>query len=183
MRILLLNGNPDPGNTAWERSLDAWARTQVREGNAVSRKDLRDLRIRFCTGCWSCWYTTPGLCAIRDDMASLYPEMLGSDLTVWASPLVLGNVSALVKKTQDRFIPLLHPFFELDRGEMHHRRRYPKDIDMGLIVGKGPTDTNEDLEIVRTLHERLARNGRGRLVLCQTIEYATEEMDHEKIDA
>ncbi|HUJ74729.1 MAG TPA: flavodoxin family protein, partial [bacterium] len=120
MRILILNGNPDPADSGWEASLEDYSRQRREAGDTVTRVDLRDLAIRFCTGCWSCWYTTPGLCAIKDDMAQLYPQILAADVTVWASPLVLGNVTALTKKAQDRFIPLLHPYFALDRGEMHH---------------------------------------------------------------
>jgi multimeric flavodoxin WrbA len=183
MRILLLNGNPDPGNTGWESYLDSFVEEKERSGATVVRRELRDLDIRFCTGCWSCWYKTPGLCMHKDDMSGLYPEILAADLTVWASPLIMGNVSALIKKTQDRFIPLLHPFFEMDHGELHHRRRYPKNIDMGLIVEAGPDDTEEDLRIVRFLHERLARNGRGRLVFFDAMARASKEAVHETIGA
>ena len=83
----------------------------------------------------------------------------------------------------DRFIPLLHPYFALDRGEMHHRRRYPTNIDMGLVVRPGAGDTAEDIAIVRRLHERLARNGRGRLVLFQAHAEAQEEDRHAAIGA
>jgi len=183
MRILLLNGNPDPQRVEWESFLDAFVGEKEEAGDTVVRRDLRDMDTRFCTGCWSCWYTTPGLCAIKDDMSGLYPEFLAADLTIWASPLIMGNVSALTKKTQDRFIPLLHPFFELDHGECHHRRRYAKNLDMGLIVEPGPLDSAEDLGIVRHLHERLARNGRGRLAAFVVKERAGKETIDEKIGA
>jgi hypothetical protein len=183
MNILLLNGNPDPARTDWEHYLDEFIRWNRQTGSTGVRRNLRDMDIRFCTGCWSCWYATPGLCSIRDDMALLYPQLLAADIVVWASPLIMGNVSALTKKTQDRFIPLIHPYIELDRGECHHRRRYPKDIDMGLIVETGPGDTEEDLAIVKRQHERLARNGRGRLKLFATTKYSIEEVMHEAISA
>jgi hypothetical protein len=183
MRILLLNGNSDPSRVGWESYLDSFEMEARRAGAVLHRRNLRDMDVGFCTGCWSCWYSTPGLCAIKDDMTVLYPELLEADLTVWASPLVMGNVSALTKKTQDRFIPLLHPYFELDHGECHHRRRYAKDIDMGLIVEAGPDDTEEDLAIVRHQHERLARNGRGRLRLFATTTGSIEEAAHEAIGA
>jgi multimeric flavodoxin WrbA len=164
MYFLIMNGNPDPSCQAWERYLASFADALAQSGAATRLSVLRDLNIKYCTGCWSCWHSTPGVCSLRDDMTRLYPEILLADVTVWASPLILGNVSALVKKTQDRIIPLLHPFFEMVDGECHHRRRYPKNIDMGLIVARGDGDGEEDLNIVRRLHERLAINGRGRLV-------------------
>jgi multimeric flavodoxin WrbA len=181
--MLLLNGNPDPAHAEWESYLGSFVDEKRHGGDTVIRKELRDMDIRYCTGCWSCWYKTPGLCMHKDDMTGLYPEILAADVTIWASPLILGNVSALIKKTQDRFIPLIHPFFEMDRGELHHRRRYPKNIDMGLIVEAGPDDTEEDLRIVRFLHERLARNGRGRLTLFASTKRALKEAAHESIGA
>ncbi len=170
MRILLLNGSPDPHDEGWERRLAGWKEEREGLGDQVERRDLRDMDIRFCTGCWSCWLKTPGLCAFKDGMTGLYPEILASDVTVWAAPLVMGNVPALVKKAQDRFIPLIHPYIELDRGECHHRRRYPRNIDLGALLGKGPEDTAEDVELVMHQMERLARNARGKLVIREAFE-------------
>jgi multimeric flavodoxin WrbA len=163
VQILVMNGNPDPAHRAWEEYLEAFARALGRAGAGVRTRALREMDIHYCTGCWSCWWRTPGLCSFADDMTGVYPEMVGADIVVWASPLVMGNVTALTKKAQDRFIPLLHPYIELVNGESHHRRRYPRNIDLGLIIEPGAEDTPDDAEIVRHMHERLALNGRGRL--------------------
>jgi multimeric flavodoxin WrbA len=168
MYYLILNGHPHPSEIKWEAYLEAFAGELRKAGAEARLQSLRDLDIRYCTGCWSCWWATPGRCSRRDDMAHQYPEMIRADIIVWASPLVMGNVSALTKKTQDRFVPLLHPYFELAEGEFHHRRRYDKNIDMGLIMALGENDTEEDASIVRRQHERLALNGRGRLVFSAT---------------
>jgi multimeric flavodoxin WrbA len=168
MDYLLVNGNPDPSLKTWEAYLDDFSSRLRTAGSAVTRFDLRDMKIEACTGCFNCWHTTPGLCRRRDDMEKLYQAILGMDITVWASPLVLGNVSGLTKTAQDRIIPLLHPFFEIVDGECHHRRRYPKKIDMGLIVSPDKHDKDEDLSIVRRLHERFALNGHGRLMFFAT---------------
>ena len=169
MHLLLLNGNPDLQNKGWESRLADWVKGRESAGDTVERRDLRDMDIRFCTGCWSCWLKTPGLCAFKDDMTELYPRILAADVVVWASPMIMGNVSALVKKAQDRFIPLILPYIELDRGECHHRRRYPKDIDLGVILGAGFEDTEEDVGIVMYQMERLARNARGKLAIREVL--------------
>ncbi len=184
MRLLVLNGNPEGGATgfdAWCESFAASARS--RSGNDARVIALRELDIRFCTGCWSCWWATPGRCAHKDGMEAIYRLMLGSDVLVWASPLVMGNVSALVKKAQDRFIPLVHPYIELANGESHHKRRYPKDMDMGLVIQAEPEDGPEDIALVRHQAERLALNGRGRLKLFATTATDPEEAANEALSA
>src|ERR1035437_3288965 len=105
------------------------------QGHEVTRIDLRDLDIKFCTGCWSCWWATPGKCVFRDHMLQIYPEMVAAELIIWASPLILGHVSALTKTAQDRFIPLAHPYIEVVDGECHHRKRYEHNANVGLFVG------------------------------------------------
>jgi multimeric flavodoxin WrbA len=163
MDYLIVNGNPNPADKNWETYLSDFAARLTASGAVVRSFALRDLNIKPCTGCFTCWHSTPGLCRHRDDMVRLYQAILGTDVTVWASPLVMGNISALTKTVQDRIIPLLHPFFAMVDGECHHRRRYPKNIDMGLLVAPGCGDGEEDLRLVRRLHERLALNGHGRL--------------------
>lgn len=180
---MILNGNPDPARCGWEDYLDSFSRKLSTEGTEVRRFDLRTMDVRYCTGCFSCWLKTPGLCVHKDAMTELYPEMIAADIIVWASPLILGNVSALTKKTQDRCIPLIHPYFELVRGEAHHRRRYPKNLDMGLIVEPGPDDTAEDVALVRRQHVRFALNGHGRLKLFATTATKAEEAVYETISA
>lgn len=183
MEYLILDGNPDPADEAWESYLGDFAQALKESGADACVQVLRDLDIRYCTGCWSCWWATPGVCSHRDDMVALYPRMVRAHLTVWASPLVLGNVSACTKKAQDRFIPLVHPYIELSHGECHHRRRYPRDFDMGLIIQTGPEDTAEDVAIVRHQHERLALNGRGALRLFATTACPAQEAAHEALGA
>ncbi len=163
MKILILNGDARPGNTPLTEYL-AKFEAGLRAGKAdVRRTDLAALDIRFCTGCWSCWWATPGRCAFRDGMEPIYPAFLESDLVVWAAPLVLGTVPALVKKTQDRLIPLIHPYIELVEGECHHRKRYERYPELGLVLEPGVEDGRSDLDGARRLLERFALNFRSRL--------------------
>jgi hypothetical protein len=142
MDCLILNGNPRPSG------FDAWVRGFATEmeggGSAVTIRTLRDEDIGFCNGCWTCWWATPGRCVKKDGMETILREAVKADLVIYASPLVMGTASSLVKKAQDRFIPLVHPYIELVDGEL------------------GKDDEERDLEIVRAMHERLARNMRCR---------------------
>jgi hypothetical protein len=181
MNCLILNGNPRPsGFDAW---IEGFAKDMEGAGAGASIMMLRELRIACCTGCWSCWLADPGRCAIQDDMEAVLRAAIRADLIVYASPLVLGAPSALVKKVQDRMIPMVHPYIEIVGGECHHRRRYPRSADLGLVLEPGPQDGPRDLEIVRRMHERLARNMRSRLRLCVTTDKGTEEAAREAIGA
>ncbi len=67
---------------------------------------------------------TPGECVAKDDSALVCRELVRSDLALFASPVIMGFPSALLKKTGEKLIPLIHPYFAIDRGEVHHRARY-----------------------------------------------------------
>lgn len=181
MDCLIMNGNPKP--SGFDDYLSGFARGLAEKGHAAKRIDLRDMDLKFCSGCWSCWWGTPGRCAIKDDMSALYPELAKADLIVWASPLILGSVSALLKKAQDRVIPLMHPYIVVSKGEMHHRRRYAKNADIALIVEPGPGDGEEDLSLARRFFERFSLNTRTAFRFFATPAKAVQEAVDEAITA
>jgi multimeric flavodoxin WrbA len=181
MKILVMNGNAVP--SGFDDYLARFTGSAIERGHEAERIDLRDLKLRYCIGCWSCWLKTPGLCAIKDDMVALYPKMVAADLVVWASPLVLGTMSVLAKRAQDRIIPIVHPYVEVVDGECHHRQRYAHNADLGVIVAPGADDTDEDLAIVRATFERFSRNTRTRLRLFATPNTPAEEAAREALVA
>ncbi len=178
MKILVLNGEARPGESKLARWLEDFESGLRDRGASVARVNLAERDIRFCTGCWSCWWSTPGVCVHRDDMESIYPEFLAADLVVFAAPLVLGTVSALVKKTQDRLIPLLHPYIVLDRGECHHRKRYEQYPNLGLVVEPSREDGPEDLDTVKRLFQRFAINAKAELRLFASTQGSSREAVH-----
>ena len=71
-----------------------------------------------------------------------------SDLVVFASPVVAGFISALLKRFTDRLIPLVLPYFTILENEIHHVSRYEKRPSLGVIVFAGEDTDSEDLEII-----------------------------------
>jgi multimeric flavodoxin WrbA len=181
MHCLVLNGNPQP--SSFDDYLARFTQVLERQGHAAERIDLRDLNLRYCVGCWTCWWRTPGLCALKDDMADVYPKLANADLVLWASPLVAGTVSALLKKVQDRVVPILHPYIELVDGECHHRHRYEHNADLGLIVEPTAEDNDADLAITLDLFERFSRNTRTKFRLFATTATPVEEAAREALAA
>ncbi len=166
MRVMILNGNPEP--SSFDDRVGALAGALRERGCEVGVEVLRERDVRLCVGCWSCWWKTPGLCVHRDAMDDILPKMVESDLVVWASPLVMGAVSYLLKAAQDRFIPLAHPYIEIYKGECHHRYRYASNADVGLYVEAGPDDGPEDIALAREFFERFTLNTQTRLRFAAT---------------
>jgi hypothetical protein len=156
MRALILDGR-----RSGERELDViqealLAELGVRgwESEAVS---LRDVTMACCTGCFDCWTTTPGVCTIRDAGGDVARAWIQSDLTVLLTPVTFGGYSSELKKTLDRMICLVSPFFTRVAGEVHHRRRYVRYPAL-LAIGWLPEPRPEEEVIFHKLVRRNALN-------------------------
>ena len=182
MRIVIVNGEPD-ATSAFDGYVRGFASRLAEHGNDVRELTLRDMDLRGCTGCFGCWVKTPGECAQHDAGAELCRSVVNSDLVVFAAPMVMGYPSALVKRSVERLIPLLHPYIEIEGGEMHHRRRYDRYPDMALIVSAGSDTDAEDLELTRDLWGRIARNFKSRMALFAVADRSSKEVADELVAA
>ncbi len=158
MRFLVLDGNPDTTNTGFLEYLIGLEDALQDQGHDVCTIILRDLDIRYCTGCWGCWVKTPGKCVFADDSYEVCREYIRADFVLMASPVILGFTSALLKKTQDRLIPLLHPYIEFVQEECHHERRYEKYPRLGVLLQRSDETDDEDLDIIKNMFVRFALN-------------------------
>jgi FMN-dependent NADH-azoreductase len=124
MNILVVNGSPrgEQGNTAiltrafLEGATEAGARSET--------VYLKDKKINYCTGCYSCWLKTPGVCIHKDDMPELLEKIQQANVVVYATPLYIYTVTGLMKVFLDRIIPLVEPFIEVKDGVCSHPSRY-----------------------------------------------------------
>ena len=126
-------------------------------GWAVTPWTLRDEKIAYCLGCFECWTKTPGLCRIDDAGRDVAASMIGSDLTIYLTPITFGGYSSALKKAVDRAICLVSPFFTHIDGEVHHHARYdryPALVGVGVLPAPHP----DQEQIFRTLIGRNAIN-------------------------
>ncbi|MCB2210367.1 flavodoxin family protein [bacterium] len=160
MNVTLLNGNPDTSETDFDDYLASLAHQLETAGHNVSSLTLRELEARYCTGCWACWVRTPGLCIHEDASREVCRHVIQSDFVLFASPIIMGYMSATLKKFMDKMIPLVHPYITVANAETHHRARYAKaDYPAaGLLLGRTPGTDEEDIDIVRSIHERTMLN-------------------------
>lgn len=155
MKVTILNGARD--NSLFDSYLNQ-VKEQLRDKCDVSKYDIADMDLQFCRGCWDCWWKNPGECSYKDGADVIFRSVINSDFIIFASPLVAGFTSSSLKKIIDRLIVLLHPYIELKNGECHHRKRYDKYPDFGLLLQKEECTDEDDIEIVNNLYDRLSLN-------------------------
>ena len=98
MNIVILDGNPDSQNNAFEAYIADLVNALRAKQHEAAVLPLREMDIKYCTGCFGCWVKTPGQCVVRDDSHTVCRAMINSDFTLWAAPLRMGFLSALLKK-------------------------------------------------------------------------------------
>lgn len=158
LKTTILNA-AEPGSP-FDSAVRELARLTAEDGTLFN---LADMDIRFCTGCWSCWWKTPGRCVFSDEMEDLLRSMIASDLVLLATPVFLGLPSALMKKALDRTVPLVHPYLELIGGECHHRQRYARYPKIALYADS--RGVREDFDRLDCWIRRYARNFHGPVMI------------------
>lgn len=157
MNIAIFNGDMIGGQSPFTQYARQLAR-HMESDHRINYFELNSMTIRQCVGCWACWWKTPGLCAIKDDMDSIYKALMQSDFFIFASPLMAGFTSSLLKKMTERLIVLLHPYIIIVQGECHHKKRYDHYPNFGLLLEKEPDTDPQDIQIVTDIYNRFALN-------------------------
>jgi multimeric flavodoxin WrbA len=176
MQLLILDGQPSATEEAYNSYLKQLVEHLTNKGHTLSTITLRDMNIRSCAGCWGCWVKTPGECVFKDDNTTVCQEYINSDFVLFVSPIIMGFSSALLKMTQDRLIPLVHPYFEFAQGELHHIKRYEKYPLIGLLLEKTPGTDDEDIEITVDLFKRFSINFKTEFVLDALMSQSAQEV-------
>ncbi|MBA7664260.1 hypothetical protein ES703_72317 [subsurface metagenome] len=179
MKITILNGNPNAGNIKFDSYLKEFSDLLESSKHTVTILKLREMDIRYCIGCFGCWVKTPGECVVKDDSRDICRECINSDLVVFASPIIMGFTSALLKKAHDKLIPLIHPYYELVQNEVHHLARYDKYPLMGILLEKGKDTDEEDIKIISDIYRRDAINLKTSFCFTRLTDDSVEEVANE----
>jgi multimeric flavodoxin WrbA len=148
MKITILNGSPSAENKDFDLYLEKLSSSlKIKENNVFIFK-LRDMKLNNCIGCYSCWLKTPGICIHKDDLPKVLKEYLASDLVVFASPVLMGFVSALLKRFQERLLPMSHPFLQLLNDRIQHVSRYENYPATALLLEKPDDFDNDSFQII-----------------------------------
>jgi len=179
MKITILNGNPNADNVIFDDYLKALSDLLESSDHTALIITLREIDLRYCTGCFDCFVKTPGECVIKDGSDDICREYIHSDFVLFASPLIMGFTSALLKKAHDRLLPLLHPYFEVFENQIHHIPRYDTYPLTGLLLEKGKDTDEEDVTIVSDIYSRDAINLNAALCFTKLTTDSVEELANE----
>lgn len=99
--ILAISGSPRPnGFTA--AMLDHAVSTAEKRGYRVTKLNLYQMNLAYCTGCRACLAT--GICVQKDDIRSVAALIKDCHMVILAAPVYWANVPAAVKNLFDRLL-------------------------------------------------------------------------------
>jgi len=179
MKITILNGNPSTDNVKFDNYLKTLSDLLESSKHTVTIFKLREMDIRYCVGCFGCWLKTPGECGTEDDSRDIRRESINSDFLLFASPVIMGFTSALLKKAHERLIPLTLPYLEIYQNEIHHVSRYDKSPLLGLLLERGKDTDEKDTKIISDIYRRDAINLKSSLCFTKFTTDSVEEVANE----
>jgi len=153
VKILILDGNHEEDVDLIDISSNILSKAQD-DFFEITNISLFEKTVSPCRGCFNCWIKTPGECVMDDFGRELNRLFVNNDLIIFIGPVFHGCHSTAIKKVFDRSIPFLQPFFRKVNGEVHHKMRYAKDLDIIFIGIIEERDETQEA----TFRELSARN-------------------------
>lgn len=101
--VVIVNSSPRKGGNS-EILAKKFAEGAIYSGNSVTEINVRELDLKFCTGCLYCH--SHEKCALNDSMNGLYSQIKNADVLVFATPVYYYAVSGQLKTFLDRLNPL-----------------------------------------------------------------------------
>jgi putative sterol carrier protein/putative NADPH-quinone reductase len=163
MKILALNGSPRKTVSATFRILESLLAGMRDAGAKTELLQLRDLDLKQCIGCYTCWVRTPGACIHADGMAGAADAMKEANVIVFGTPLYHYSMSGLMKTFLDRLLPDVQPWLIEDprRPELttHPRRGDVRPQRAMLVSPCGFPEPDHFRPLVETFRYIAERHG------------------------
>ena len=168
IKILVINGSPKGERSNTLKLTNAFLEGICAAGQAeIQRLTVSKMDIRSCSGCFSCWKDTPGLCCIHDDMQLVLEKLLWADLTIWSFPLYYFSLPGKLKTVIDRQLPLTLPFMSSDAEGGGHRTRYDMSQKKNVLISTcGFYTAKTNYDSVTAQFDRLYGKGNYCALFC-----------------
>jgi len=106
--VLVISGSPRPGGNTYKITKFLEDKVCALGAATFEYLWLKDIDLGYCGGCLLCMRKGEERCPRRDDSIGLRDKMLAADGIIFASPVYVHTVSALMKNFYDRFAYLCH---------------------------------------------------------------------------
>jgi len=123
VKVLAFNSSPNMEKGATASILNPFLEGMKEAGAEVEVVYVSKLNIKPCSGCYACWFKTPGKCVHKDDMEAVLSKLQGVDVLVLATPVYVDGMTGTMKVMIDRFIPVGEPFIEIRDNHCRHPGR------------------------------------------------------------
>ncbi len=171
-KVLLLNGSHKTSKSFTMKIAEQFVAGLIEYNpeTVIETVDLFQQNINACTGCHTCWTTTPGECIFQDDMTALFNEYVEADIVIWATPLYHYGISSTMKKFMERTQPALLPFIDHEGGGTYgHPFRNPEKMVAKkhiLISTCGFPSTKNNYEGVEEQFNNLFGKNKWAKIIC-----------------
>ena len=186
MNILVLNCSPKGERSNTYRLTRAFLdgiRVDVPDAQ-VRELTVKNLNLKSCLGCFSCWNKTPGKCCLNDDMAGVIEDMLWADVTVWSFPLYYFGMPGPMKNLMDRQLPMSLPFMTAESESGGHPARYDMGGKRTVVISTCGFYTAEgNYDGVNATFDHLCGKGNYETIYCGQGELFRVPELHERTDA
>jgi multimeric flavodoxin WrbA len=154
MKVTIFDLGKERNNESLTQATKNYYREQNKDTD-ISIYNASETEIRDCLGCWSCWWKSPGTCALKDDAYRLYKDYINSDEVVLLFHTENGFIDGKGKTFLDRLIQHYLPYIKLRNGECGHLKRYDKYPVMNFYFDKNGLST-EEANVIKSYFARTA---------------------------
>ena len=135
MKVLVLNGSPKKDRSNTIQVTNAFV-SGFPEGTEVKKINIYEKDIKPCQGCFACWASPDGTCAIKDDMAEIIAAIKEADIIIESFPLYFYGMPSQLKAVTDRCLSLAEPYMgtRSDDGQTFNKMRDSSIFNKKFVV-------------------------------------------------